>query len=370
MRQIATLVILGFLFSCAGAVVAGEPAGKDYHDQDLQGKTFEKASLDGANFSDATLKGVNFNYASLKNATFKGANTNGASFSAADLTGADMRGTAGAGFYGTNLTGANFEGVTFSGWGCKCRGTNFKKSVVLSLIGDGDFSKANFCGASLRGTDLREAKDHLIFKGAIYDEDTSFPEGFDPKAAGMVMENAAAGAAVAGTPKDKDFHDQDLSGKDFSNATLNRADFSDATLKGTNFNTASLKNATFKGANIEGASFSAADLTGADMRGTAGSAGFTKANVTGANFEKATFSGGGCKCRGTNFKGCIIHSGIGPDDFGKANFCGANLRGADLSSKEFIFKGAIYDDDTAFPEGFDPKAAGMVLAKADDADKK
>ena len=35
------------------------------------------------------------------------------------------------------------------------------------------------------------------------------------------------------------------------------------------------------------------------------------------------------------------------------------------------FRGAIYDDDTTWPDGFDPKAAGAILKtaeKKDDAD--
>src|SRR6185437_5366626 len=58
MKNVARLVSLGFFLFCALFIVAEEPKGKDYHDQDLQGKDFAKASLNGADFSDATLKGV------------------------------------------------------------------------------------------------------------------------------------------------------------------------------------------------------------------------------------------------------------------------------------------------------------------------
>ena len=381
MRQIATLVILGFLFSCAGAVVAGEPAGKDYHDKGLSGKDFSKAKLDGANFSDATLKGVNFVGAGLKKAIFKGATIEGGNFCDADLTGTDMRDTVGAiCSMRTNFAGANFEGTTFgpSMWS-KCPGANFKKAIIGGIFDIVDFSNANFCGASLRSM---SAGKKVIFKGAIYDDDTSFPDAFDPEDAGMVREKAAAaGAVVAGVPKDRDYHDQDLKGKTFAYGTLNGADFSDATLKGVSFLSASLKKATFKGANIDGVNFFDADLTGADMRGTTGTPGYgspdmtsaTRTNLTGANFEGATFSPGwlGCKCRGANFKKSIISGIVGGElDFSKANFSGANLRGMKIGAGNVVFKGAIYDADTSFPEGFDPPKAGMVMAKADEAEKK
>ena len=51
----------------------------------------------------------------------------------------------------------------------------------------------------------------------------------------------------------------------------------------------------------------------------------------------------------------------------------AGLRGAGLvgSQGESInfWKGTIYDEDTAFPNGFDPKAEGLILHKADEKKK-
>jgi hypothetical protein len=37
----------------------------------------------------------------------------------------------------------------------------------------------------------------------------------------------------------------------------------------------------------------------------------------------------------------------------QVDFSGSNLDGAD-------FTGAVYDDETVFPEGFDPKQRGLV----------
>ena len=67
----------------------------------------------------------------------------------ADLRGADLRG---ADLWGTNLRDANL-------------------------------SDANLRGANLRGNDLN----WVYLHGAKYDEDTKFPDGFDPEEAGMVL---------------------------------------------------------------------------------------------------------------------------------------------------------------------------------------
>ena len=46
-------------------------------------------------------------------------------------------------------------------------------------------SEANLRGADLRGADLRRAD----LRGAKYNADTTWPEGFDPVAAGAVMDD-------------------------------------------------------------------------------------------------------------------------------------------------------------------------------------
>jgi uncharacterized protein YjbI with pentapeptide repeats len=170
----------------AAFFVRGE--GKDYHDQDLKGHDFSNASLNGANFSDAILTSAKFNKASLKKANFKGANLTSTSFPNADLTEADFREATMIGNYceGANFSKANFEGVTFSlNFGCIYRGANLKMCKI-SGIGD---TRQDFSGADMRGANLRAVTTLATarLKGAIYDEDTAFPDDFDPATAGMVL---------------------------------------------------------------------------------------------------------------------------------------------------------------------------------------
>lgn len=175
------------------------------------------------------------------------------------------------------------------------------------------------------------------------------------------------GLADISLAEGKDYHDQDLKNKDFSNGSLNGADFTDAVLDHAVFINASLKKAIFKGANLNFTSFYKADLSGADLRGVTGSPRFSTTNLTGANLEGLTLHPDtDCVFRGANLKKCKITVGFSNCDFSNADLRGANLRASPFPAST-RFKGAIYDDDTAWPDGFDPKAAGAVLKNEEKA---
>ena len=83
---------------------------------------------------------------------------------------------------------------------------------------------------------------------------------------------------------------------------------------GADLRGANLRRENLKGADLTGANLRRADLTGADL---------TEANLEGANLKRA-------------------------------NLEGANLEGADLTE-------AKADEDTTWPQGFDPVAAGVIF---------
>ena len=92
-----------------------------------------------------------------------------------------------------------------------------------------------------------------------------------------------------------------------------------AFLIGVDFFRANLARADLQGADLVDANFGWADLEGANLSGAkADGADFTGANLSGANLD------------------------------------GASLAGADLS-------GATADEETAWSEGFDPEAAGVIF---------
>lgn len=179
-----TALLVCSVWLCAALIVRGDD--EDKHDQNLPNANFAQKSLNRANFSDAILDDANFHKASLKKANFKGASIKSTSFYEADLTEADLRDTEGQAFFSdANLTKANLEGVSLVlQTRTNMRGANLKKSKISGVFGNCDFS-----GADLRGANLRAAKlsQNLRWKGAFYDEDTAFPEGFDPVANGMVL---------------------------------------------------------------------------------------------------------------------------------------------------------------------------------------
>ena len=97
----------------------------------------------------AFLIGVDFFRANLARADLQGADLVDANFGWANLEGANLR--------GAKLGGADFTGANLSG--------------------------ANLDGASRAGADL---------SGATVDEKTTWSEGFDPEATGVIFEGALA----------------------------------------------------------------------------------------------------------------------------------------------------------------------------------
>lgn len=115
-----------------------------------------------------------------------------------------------------------------------------------------------------------------------------------------------------------------------------------------------------RGANLEGLAAPLAQMQGLDLSGaklywaSLGDADLSFANLSNADLRGAQL----CRatCRGTNFSG----ANLGLDNIGgRTNLSGADLSTANLTGATFT--GALYDDFTRFPAGFDPRGAGMVL---------
>lgn len=139
---------------------------------------------------------------------------------------------------------------------------------------------------------------------------------------------------------DADLRGKNLQGIDASNATFTKVDFlaadlSHANLTGAIFHKTDLIEATlvktiFDGAELDGVDFSNATMNDAVLE---------KAELKEAIFAGATL-------RGACFDGA---------DLSGARLQEARIEGAD-------FRGAYYDDDTTWPPGFDPDAAGAIYA--------
>jgi len=167
----------------------------------------------------------------------------------------------------------------------------------------------------------------------------------------------------------KDFHDQNLPDKDFSNGTLNGADFTDAVLRNAKFDHASLKRAIFKGADIQGAWLTGADITDADFTDAKGSALCSHSHFDRAKMQRVDLKCNDCTFKGADLREAKISGYIYNCDFSGADLRGTNMRAMAVPPKgqaENRWKGALYDDDTAWPDGFDPVAEGAILSKDKD----
>lgn len=108
-----------------------------------------------------------------------------------DLPGAGLRGAVlvTTNLHGANLAGADLRGATLRGswlpWatldGADLRGADLGGAVL---------TETSFRGANLEGADLRDASvvdiTRTNFAGAVYDEATRWPEGFDTREHGML----------------------------------------------------------------------------------------------------------------------------------------------------------------------------------------
>ena len=84
----------------------------------------------------------------------------------------------GADLSGVNLSGANLSGRNLSG--ADLSGADLSRARLTRA----DLARANLRGANLTRTNLRGAN----LKGAVADEETVWPEGFGPVAAGVTFE--------------------------------------------------------------------------------------------------------------------------------------------------------------------------------------
>ena len=150
------------------------------------------AKLDGTHFEDLHLVGADFSRASLNGATFDGVDLRGAIFYAASLQG--IGGKCGhfplARFDRADLRSAwlgcaDFDRALLSesiAEGASLRYARLKEAILVGA----NLTKADLRGADLRGATLTGARlDEAHLEGSWCNEDTRWPDGFDPHLAGL-----------------------------------------------------------------------------------------------------------------------------------------------------------------------------------------
>lgn len=190
-QSLAIFAVFAFAFPAVESL--GQTAGKDFHDQNLTEKIFNQGALNGADFSDAILKNAKFDGASLKKANFKGADLTGTWLTGADLTGANLSQIKGAPLcIQSHFDKANLEEIDLQPNRCTFKGTDLRRAKISGYIWECDFSGADLRGANLRAMTQPTGHSENRWKGALYDDDTAWPDGFDPVAAGAVLSKESA----------------------------------------------------------------------------------------------------------------------------------------------------------------------------------
>lgn len=126
------------------------------------------------------------------------------------------------------------------------------------------------------------------------------------------------------------------------------------TLDGTDFTGADLVSADFRGISMRGATFDEANLIAVNFNDTA----LTEASFVNATLERGRFLR--ADLREATFTGA---------DLSLADFTDARLQGADFTEADLFgitLEGALYDDTTLWPPGFDPQGAGAIPQQGDD----
>ncbi|MGD1849782.1 MAG: pentapeptide repeat-containing protein [Cyanophyceae cyanobacterium] len=237
-----------------------------------------RARFCGANLAGSDLRGVYWRGGDLRALNLQGADLRGADLSQTDVRGADFRGADIAGVGWHQSRGDRFTqlpaGLTFADLGIQSTQPDAQwAGLTLSRadLRDLDLRHANFTQAialrtDLRGTNLRHANlSDAEVTGCIYNDDTQFPQGFDPQAADCVW--LGNGADLSFTDLSHlDLGGIRLQGANISGADLRRSLLTHTNLLDANLTRANLSHAVALGCDLTRANLDQAMLDGIDLR--------------------------------------------------------------------------------------------------------
>jgi uncharacterized protein YjbI with pentapeptide repeats len=156
----------------------------------------------------------------------------------------------------------------------------------------------------------------------------------------------------------------DLGAADLGAADLRAADLTSANLRDVRLRSANLTSANLTSASLGGVDLSYADLTSTDLGGAnLTSANLVYADLTSASLGDADLSGAilrsadlrGARLRGARLRGADLRGAfLRGSDLRGVELTSMDLRGADLA-------GAFADQHTTWPDGFDPRGAGVQI---------
>lgn len=167
--------------------------------------------------------------------------------------------------------------------------------------------------------------------------------------------------------KDGSLKNIEIEWADLKNLYLPRAKFGSTHIRHSN-----LQNATLYLVNFDGAKFTRCQLDGVFLN----AASLLHAEFYNVDINKAglvEINAQGCKFNVVNLEGTALQSANLKDaefllgSLKNANLASANLSGANLKTVADIetanLKDALYSNDTVWPDGFDPVAAGAIFVE-------
>ncbi|MDZ8184383.1 MAG: pentapeptide repeat-containing protein [Nostoc sp. ChiSLP02] len=235
-----------------------------------------------------------------KPADFRNETLTGINLSGSDLNNAELENTnlAYANLRGVNLDNAKLEGAILSG-----------ANLEGAILSNANLKNANLCGVDLTNTIVLGAN----FKGVIIDENTKLDDKNK-----LIWEIVNQGAV-----------DRNLSG----------VDLTEANLQSVNLERANLKQAKLYKANLTNSILDGVDLTEADLQ---------QARLINTKFRKANL-----------YHAVLYESKLECSNWRKADLRKTNFDKTSLNSASSLQE-AYYDEETIFPEGFDPEYKKMV----------
>lgn len=193
---------------------------------------------------------------------------------------------------------------------------------------------------------------HLVIRAKLSDpaaEQTAWRDvaiSYDPLPITII--DGHTGAVLRRLPRlwGSDLHGLELVGADFSRENLSRANLQRANLRSANLKSAYLVSADLRGANLAGADLECAMLNDVDLRGAC----LRGANLSGAFLQNA-------RLQHTDLRRATFLDGTNLEG---TDLTGANLAGSTYSSRkppdgEWL--------GTVWPDGFDPRQHGAILAR-------
>jgi uncharacterized protein YjbI with pentapeptide repeats len=206
--------------------------------------------------------------------------------------------------------------------------TLIRASLSESNLAEADFTVANLLAADLKGANLKGAK--LV-------------------GANLNLANLAQASLEEANIREANLRATNLAGANLAGANLTATDLSGTALAGAIYNERTRWPQGFayrrSGAVGPGADLALANLSGAHLSGVD----LVAANLAGADLQRADLA-----------RADLRDADLAGADLRRANLTNARLLGANLQATKLEL--AIYNAETEWPVGFDPTAAGALLA--------